>query len=371
MNNVRNKFQMNILTRSLCVLLAVVLVAGTIMVPSTVSKAAGYIVYQGNPVTKILELSIGSEATFYVNGISGTIYWFSSDENVVEVLTKSGASSSIRVVGEGSCTLTARTTSGASAAIQIHVGSFKVNTSIDMGLKSKVPLYTGTAKGKVTVKVKKKKICTVTKDGMIKPKNYGKTKITVKNNGITYTCMVYVNKASVNEDYLYQMVQTGKQFQIDLLYADGADYQVDVADPSVASFEGTTGTAHKKGYTDYTLTFEGKKYNGRIYVVDDPDADAFVIMEDSFHAKAGQTIEIPCFGARLDTFRLSGDNAELVIGGDQILNELEENIKYFNRGVSGNSWYSNFTIRTREPGELHLKLYVGGALTKTFTVYIE
>lgn len=359
------------LTKVLSVFLAFVVAIGALMVPSTVSNAAGYIIYQGNPVKKAVELSIGSEATFFAGGISGTIYWFSSDENVAKVLTKSGSSTSVSIVGAGKCTLTARTTSGSSAAVEIEVDSFQVNTNIDMGLNATQALFTGKAKGKVKVKVKKKKICTVSSDGMIHPKKCGKTKIVVKNNGITYNCMVYINKASVNEDYLYQMVKAGDKFQIDLLYADGADYQVDVADSSVASFEGTTGTAHKKGYTDYILTFEGKKYNGRIYVVEDSEKDAIVIMEDSFHLKVGQTITIPCFGAKLDTFTLKGDNADLVTGGDQILYELEDNIKYVNRGVSYNSWYSSFTIHAREAGELHLKLYAGGTLTKTFTIYIE
>lgn len=365
------RVQRKAFTKLFAAFMVLVMTAGVFLVPATVSQAAGYIIYQGNPVKKPVELSIGMEATFYAGGLSGTVYWFSSDEGVVKVMTNSGSTTSVSVVGAGSCTLTARTVSGSAAVISIEVGSFQVNTSIDMGLYSVQPLYTGKAKGKVKVKVKKKKICTVTKDGMIRPKKCGKTKIVVKNQGITYNCIVYVNKASVNEDYLYQMVEKGRQFQIDLLYAEGVDYQVEVDDTSVASFEGTTGTAHKQGYTDYTLTFQGEKYNGRIYVVDDPDASAFVVMEDEYHVKAGKTLVIPCFGARLDTFSMSGDNAELVIGGDRVLNELEDNIKYVNRGVSGNSWYSELTFRTREPGELHLKLYVGGALTKTFTIYIE
>lgn len=354
--------------RVISVILLFFLISGSCLMDCCSADAAEVVMVCQGVIITDMKMEIGDRAevsAFPSTAFNGEIMWMSSDEKVAEVSGR-GASANIWAVGGGTCNIRATDGKGSEVSLKITVGSFKVPSYLDMGVGMKMPLYEGSADGKIKVSVKKKKICSVNKKGIVKAKKAGKTNVVVKANGRTFKCEVRVNKVRFDESHKIQMVAVGGNFDAPLKYASALNATVKADNPDIVSFDGLKGTGLKQGYTDYTITCGKKSYTGTIYVIDDVSCPFVMQADDEIHIKRGDTISIPIFGAYFPGFNWSGSNKEIANVAFE-----QEDVKVIPYGVGMNSWYADFKIFGLSEGSCDLTISVKGTVYKKLKIYVE
>lgn len=343
------------------------IIAGCLTECSGAYAANVYIIYQGSTVTD-MKMVIGDRveiSAFPLSAFSGEISWISSDEKVAAVSGR-GSKAYVMAEGGGSCEITAKDGRGTRVSLKVTVGTFKVQSYLDMGVGMKLPLYEGSADGKIKVSVKKKKICSVNKKGVVKAKKAGKTMVVVKADGRTFNCEVRVNKVMYDEARKTQMVVVGGSFDTPVKYASALNPTVKADNPDIVSFDGLKGTGLKQGCTNYTVTCGKNSYTGTIYVVDDTSCPFVMQADDEVHIKRGDILSIPIFGAYSAGFSWSGSNKEVANVAFE-----QEDIKIIPYGVGMNSWYADFKIFGLSEGSCDLTISVKGTVYKKLKIYVE
>lgn len=320
-----------------------------LLIPAASANAADpYVAYNAGRVTEI-KMEVGQSITVYAKNFMGLTSWSSSDTSVAAVSYK-GNECQIRAIKGGKAVVTV-TGGGKSVNVTIIVDSFAVKSYVPLGIGEKTKLYEGTPKGKITIKNKNKKVCSVSKKGVIKGKKEGTAKIILKvKGGRKYVCAVSVQSVRFDESFKVQMVTVGGKFNVGLMDVGTLEYTVKSNDESIATFEGLEGTGHRQGCTTYTVTCNGKVYEGTIYVIDNIETNFAVLGPTNISIKSGESVVVNCFGACKSAFNFKGSNAEVCsISGFE---ELMPNAVKMTHGVfNGESWYNSFTINGLEPGE--------------------
>lgn len=149
------------------------------------------------------------------NATNKNVVWKSSNTKVAAV--NQDGKVYAKKTGTATITCTSKENAKISASVKVTVADLKLNKTkgtLSSGKTTKLKAKVYGKSKKVTWKSKNSKIASVSKSGVIKGKNHGKTVITASANGVSTTFTVTVKAKAPRTKYVRYTIRKGKTFKL-------------------------------------------------------------------------------------------------------------------------------------------------------------
>lgn len=149
------------------------------------------------------------------NAANKNVVWKSSNTKVAAV--NQDGKVYAKKTGTATITCTSKENAKISASVKVTVADLKLNKTkgtLSSGKTTKLKAKVYGKSKKITWKSKNSKIASVSKSGVVKGKNHGKTVITASSNGVSTTFTVTVKAKAPRTKYVRYTIRKGKTFKL-------------------------------------------------------------------------------------------------------------------------------------------------------------